>query len=468
MGGAAAIQAVGPIRIDTIGHGLALEQSERPEGPWVVSYRQKVEIRDAAKRRLVRRGQTRDWNFTSWSPDSTALVVSEGTAARHTGEQWTPGTAFDLAYADDAFELSPERLLFTAREAADARVVPDRTLQGVRNHGVAFTWRGNAATVFVNANTHLPTLLEIVRNDDRFGVWGDVTERRWYSFWSMERGGVWYPRQVTVEWNGQPYSDETTLALAANAPLAEAELAIPADVRAAFAASLSRPIGLGSLRLDASKAIDLADGVVMLPGSWNVVLVRQDDGIIVIEAPISAQYSADVLAYAAQRFLGATVKAVITTSDAWPHIGGVREYIARGIPLYHLDLNGGILDRLAAAPRTISTDALARAPRPPQWHGVGGRTILGSGANRIELLPVRGELGERMMHVWFPALNLLYASDMIQRDRSGGFFWPGLLAEVEAVVTRERLASIERVSAMHATPLPWKDVTTALAALRAR
>jgi hypothetical protein len=31
-----------------------------------------------------------------------------------------------------------------------------------------------------------------------------------------------------------------------------------------------------------------------------------------------------------ERYPGVKVKAVVTTSDAWPHLGGVREYVARG------------------------------------------------------------------------------------------------------------------------------------------
>jgi hypothetical protein len=36
---------------------------------------------------------------------------------------------------------------------------------------------------------------------------------------------------------------------------------------------------------------------------------------------------------------GKRVKAVITTSTAYPHFGGLREYVARGIPVYAADVN---------------------------------------------------------------------------------------------------------------------------------
>jgi len=64
------------------------------------------------------------------------------------------------------------------------------------------------------------------------------------------------------------------------------------------------------------------------------------------------------------------------------------------------------------------------------------RVTIGSGDTRMDLIPVRGEFGERMMLAWFPQHRLLCASDMIQRGREkGSFFMPSMLAEVEAVRT---------------------------------
>ena len=67
---------------------------------------------------------------------------------------------------------------------------------------------------------------------------------------------------------------------------------------------------------------------MQLPGAFNVALVRQPDGVVVIEATTSGPYSAAVIAAAEKRFPGAKIKAVVTTSDAWPHVGGIREYVS--------------------------------------------------------------------------------------------------------------------------------------------
>jgi glyoxylase-like metal-dependent hydrolase (beta-lactamase superfamily II) len=248
----------------------------------------------------------------------------------------------------------------------------------------------------------------------------------------------------------------------------EAQFAVPADTRAAYAAMPPRPFGLAAVQLDDTKAVAVTDWIVQIPGGFNVVLVHQPNGVVVIEATTSGQYSQAVIAAAAKRFPGAKIKAVVTTSDAWPHVGGIREYVAQGVPIYPLDLNVSFLTRLANAAHTFTPDTLARQPKAPIFKPVSERTVIGSGDTRIELLPVRGETGERAMIAWLPGAHVLYSSDLIQRSsRAGtGFFMPEMLAEVATAVEREHLDGVERVIGMHLGPTPWEDITRAIAAAK--
>src|SRR5262249_2989079 len=159
----------------------------------------------------------------------------------------------------------------------------------------------------------------------------------------------------------------------------------------------------------------------------------QSDGLVVVEAPIGSHYSVQVLDELVRRYPNTRVKALITTSDAWPHLGGVREYVARGIPIYALDLNQPILERLLKADYGDRPDALAKAPHATRFTWVSAKTIVGSGRNRIELYPAREENGERMMLAFFPELRLLYTSDEIQKLPGGEYFAPEYLREVRDV-----------------------------------
>jgi hypothetical protein len=461
VGGEKRLASVRGIKVETIGHEWALEQSERPEGPWLAHYVQRTELRDASAGRLRRQTQTKDWNFSKWSPEpAPTTIVSGGTVGHMFNGRWRPGNGGDVADASDSFALSPERLLLTARDAADLKPGPTRTLQGVQNHSVAFTWQKRPLVLYLNSWTNRPTMLQMVR-DDQFGIWGDVTEQRWYSWWDLQKG-LWYPRQVTVEWNGYPFRDTSVMDLVVDAPVNDADFEIPADTVTAFAAAKDRPFGLATLALDESKAIDVAPNIVLLAGSWNVLLVRQPDGIVVFEGPISSKYSESVIAAAQKRFPGAPIKAVVTTSDAWPHIGGMREYVARKIPVYALDLNVPILERLSKAKRTSAPDTLSARPATPLWRPVTKTTSIGTGELRIDLIPVRGEAGERMMVAYLPGQKLAYSSDLIQRNRGAGFFMPGMIAEVTSALAREKAGEPTLVVGMHLTPAPWAEVVAAV------
>jgi hypothetical protein len=77
------------------------------------------------------------------------------------------------------------------------RAAPDRTLHGLANRAVAFTFAGVKRTPYLNPHTSMPTMLQSVE-DDTFGIWGDVTRERWYTFWTLQSGGWQYPQQITT------------------------------------------------------------------------------------------------------------------------------------------------------------------------------------------------------------------------------------------------------------------------------
>jgi hypothetical protein len=208
-------------------------------------------------------------------------------------------------------------------------------------------------------------------------------------------------------------------------------------------------------------AVELAPGVVKLPGRWDVALVAQEDGVVILEAPIGSGYSAKVIAEAKRRFPNLPLKAVITTSDAFPHLGGVREYVAQNVPVYALDANRPLLDHIVAARHTFEPDALERTPRKAKFVVISKKTTIGTSPNRLEIYPIRSESGERMMMVYFPEHRLLYGSDLVQKMRDGNFFMPQYLAELIQAVTRENL-TVENVISMHGDKLPWSVITTAV------
>lgn len=461
MGGESRWRALKSVQIEGIGHVNAVEQSERPEGPYIVSYEQTSELIDLAGARMRRTIESRDTQTTVWA--ARTFIVADGAASALRGDKAFPGSPLSLQQGELRIALGPERVLLTALDATDLRAEGETVLQGTPQRVLKFTWRTTPVTLFLNARTHLPTAVETLMAHpyELWSVWGDVRTRVYYSYWTLEAGGLRYPRQWDTVRNDLPWRTFTAINLKLNPPVPGDSLSIAEDVRKAYKARPLLTLDTSPLGRPGRPPHDTAPGVYSMPGSWDVTLVRQADGLVVIEAPISSSYSVKVLDEAAKRFPGVPVKAVVSTSDAWPHLGGVREYVARGIPVYALDLNRPILERLLAAPRTLNPDALAHSPRRAKFQIVSAKTTIGSGANRLELYPIRTETGERMMMIYFPEHRLLYGSDLLQKMPDGSFFMPQYVSEVMSAAEREKL-SVERVFAMHMDAMNWTDVGAAV------
>jgi glyoxylase-like metal-dependent hydrolase (beta-lactamase superfamily II) len=420
------------------------------------------EKRDVAAGRSRIEQQQRFVLAPDWGGVGATIVDADAAALEPNDDLFPPGARRTMTAGSGS--SWPERLLFTALSAPDLALAPRQLLHGIRQQVVTFTWRGRHARLLIDAHDAVPSALE-VSAEDTFGIWGLVRTTTYYSLWTLLPGGVRYPLQTDREWNGVSQSSATITKIAVNRPLDAAPFTIPVDVKRAFAA-LPAAAGVAALTFDPAKATELAPGVVQYSGSWNVAFVRQPDGVVIIVAPIGSRYSAAVLDEAGRRYPGARVKAVITTSDAWPHLGGVREYVARGVPVYACNLNRPILERLLRADYTAHPDSLAKTPRTPKFTWVTKKAVIGAGDTRVEIYPAHGENGERMLFAYLPAAKLLYSSDDIQRDRPDHLFMPEYLYEVREAVRRYGLA-VDRVFGMHIGPTPWSAIEAVIAAASA-
>jgi len=140
----------------------------------------------------------------------------------------------------------------------------------------------------------------------------------------------------------------------------------------------------------------------------------------------------------------------------------VRLAVAEGFPVYILDLNLPLLERVVKAPHTLEPDALAKNPREPQWKIVSDKVEVGSGENRLELYPLRGASTERQYLVYFPDSRLLYGSDTLVLNDDGSLYDPELLREVAQAVRRANLA-VDTIFAMHQGPVPWRQALDLIA-----
>jgi hypothetical protein len=465
MGGEANLRALKTIRAVGRGYTNRMADADDPKGPYPAETFQEEELRDPVNVQMHR--ETMAWLVTG-EQTNTKTTYSGGASftTRVFDGKLYPGKLQESK--NDWFLLSPEGALIAALGAIDLREEPDSKLNSAPVHVVSFHWHDVPVRLFLNAYNGYLAASEIVTADP-YGIatsfWGDVHWRMTYANWELEPGGLHYPLNWARARNGQFDHVLFINRLELNPAVLQEAFVIPQQVVAGPHALYADQLPFGT----ADRPIqELEPGIVQIPGNWYVTLVRQPDGVVILEAPISAGYSRCVLEEAAKRFPGVPVKAVISSTSSWWHIAGVRQYVAAGIPVYALDQNLDLLQEAVAAQHTIYPDDLAREPKAPVWRIVSARTVIGKGPNRLEIIPARPSTSQ-MLVTYFPEHHLLYTAELAQPLGPGGsFLFPQDLASVLQIIAEGNL-KVDTIIGMHMSPTPLTKLSAAVnAAIRGK
>jgi len=440
MGGQAKLESVRKVTVEFASHNYALEESERPEGPWFSTYS---------------RGKV-DTDFDSQKIDTQETLsglLMGGEAPRKMS--WTPakpvsGYWFLGISGPSQLDLSPARLLQTALASADLRTDRPVKYHGIPHDVIRFSWDSVPVRVLINHFTQLPAMVETTDIGQGFWtVWGDVTEQVVYGNWDIAPGGLMLPTLWEVQRNGLPQEDVSIL---------------KTEVKYGPSPSKRPPIAhrrpASKPPLMPFKGVELTPGVIQYQSGFNCAAVDQGDGVVILEGVVSTAYMNAVVEDVAKRFPGKPIKAVVTTDDAWPHIGGLRYFVVHRIPIYAMPLNRPILERLFKAPFTTLPDELAKSPTNPVFRFVDGKAEIGKGPNRLVIRPMQGSATERMLYAVLPEQKLLYAPDVIQRS-GDQWFSLNLVREMLNTLARDQI-EVDKAFAFHSDLIAISELRAAV------
>ncbi len=453
MGGRERLEALKNIRTETVVHTELMEQSYRQD-PFITAYGRRHDLLDLAGQRLLRNSQN-TWPESDLGQSESQLTLAVGlNGGAYRGKTADrPCSVGDIDNLRQALALGPARLMLTALQSSDLHFDKPETLRSTLHAVLAFTWEKVPVKILINSFNHLPDAVETVQAfHDFWTYWGDVRQRIYFDNWMLIHGVV-YPTNAIEERNGAIWQSSQSVNVEFNVAVDEKLFAI--DEKVAQQSVHSTFFAMSPFHPDAPNS--LAPGVDLFLGPWNATIIQQNDGIVILESPMSGIYTQGVIDKAKEMHPGAQIKAVLSTSDSWPHVAGVRQAVTDALPVYILDLNRPLLDRFVSEPRTLNPDSLSQSPKKPDWKIVSGKTIVGAGDNRVELYPLRGAGTERQYMVYFPAHKILYASDTLVINRDGSLYDPELTYEVVQAVKREGL-DVTTVFAMHQAPVPWTQV----------
>lgn len=111
----------------------------------------------------------------------------------------------------------------------------------------------------------------------------------------------------------------------------------------------------------------LADGIWQLtPNGEGSILVEFKDYVVMVEGPISDAVTMASIDTAKRLAPGKPIKYVINTHHHADHAGGLRAYVAEGIPiLTHESHRKYYEEQIFRNPHSLNPDRLARMPRAP-------------------------------------------------------------------------------------------------------
>lgn len=368
--------------------------------------------------------------------------------------------------------LDPLHALLAARASADLRREPDMIRHGALQHVVSFHLGRFPVRLFIDERLGLPTSSEalIAIDDGAAGsvAWngrGDVLQRAEFMIYDL-KVGLRLPTQIDIYRDGEHWRTISRRSFRVDDP---ADLTMMSKLPAPPPPKITRmaDVRIGQIVGPDPKrgTSEIAPGVVQLAGSWYVTLVRQSNGVVVLDAPISPGYSRQVIAESRRRFPGLPIKAVVTsTAFAW-HIGGLREYAARGIPIYLRDRNVPIVRKMLGTSYTLASDAGPKRSAQPILRAVSRQTTLGRGTNAITLIPIR--YGEQpMLMSWIKDASLLHTAEMVQPlGPNGSLLFPEALLEITRSVEEAGIPTANlKVIGMHMSPTAWTEIDKALAA----
>jgi glyoxylase-like metal-dependent hydrolase (beta-lactamase superfamily II) len=235
-------------------------------------------------------------------------------------------------------------------------------------------------------------------------VEGDYSDYRDVPSTALGAGNtVKFPMKILMKQGGHPTLELAVAEVTPNSPAAQQ---VQADSGRGGGAA-----GGGGPQIKADK---IADGVwFMTFGAPQTILVEFSDHVALIEGPTGDDRSMATIAEVRRMLPNKPIKYLVNTHHHSDHAGGIRAYVAEGIPIISHETQRRYYEQqIFRAPHTLNPDRLARAPKPLVLETMRDRRVLTDGTRTLELHHVRGNLhSEGLLMAYLPKERILIQAD---------------------------------------------------------
>lgn len=251
--------------------------------------------------------------------------------------------------------------------------------------------------VFLDKRTHLITQVTTKESDP---LRRDVKVKVRYLDWADTEQGILAPGRVKVFYDRELVQDETRISTAYDAAIDDSIFDPPAGLTFELDPFLARRGMLSHQHLQSFAALgfprdgvqltvestEFADGVHWLTGgSHHSLLVEQDDGLVVVDAPLDQYRAQALLDHIAANFPGQSITHHIQSHHHADHSAGVRTILAQGATLVTGETSIDLWRDVVRARSHVLPDALSASRTRPKIDGVpfGSSLTVGDGPNAV-------------------------------------------------------------------------------------
>ena len=350
-------------------------------------------------------------------------------------------------FAEPERQLNPWAVLFSWQQSPDIRVASRCIMRDYPRVVLARSTATGEEHLYLDEYSAVP--VQLSRTEPHY-LWGQVRADYQWSTWQTVDGGGRFPYTANRLFDGHVYGRQSNPAMQLIPADSAPRLTVPANV-AAMSTALPTGAPPDTVRVSPNTFL-------LVNRAYTNVVTLQKDTVFVLDATSNDERSRADSVWIGKLFPGRHPIVVVVTDLAWPHIAGVRFWVAARAPIVTHPLSTSFLQRVVDRRWTVSPDQLERqrtgARTAVTFRVVRDSLRLAGGA--LVVHPIRGVASEGAVLVSIPGEKFVWAGDYVQQVNQATQY----AGEVMRTLSRLGI-SPDRIAAQHLPLTNWDVVVNA-------